>query len=114
MELKFNNHLVGITDIPDLISTTLPSNPFIFYFFHRVNILLAVKDSNPNISPSFIIGTASSSNEYADYYGYDWIKVYGQEAVTKKAGPVSALLNPCSTTTPTVFLISEGQQSKNS
>lgn len=69
--------MVGLTGIVDFTNNTLDpvDSPYTYYFFARLNLLLAIHtDAGP--STNLPIGAKEISNDFADYYGYEWVKVY--------------------------------------
>ncbi len=53
------------------------------------------------------LGTLEVSNNYADYYGFDWLKVYDINSVStiKNAGNYNVLMNSCQIPSITSFKI---------
>jgi hypothetical protein len=106
IELKISNRGVGLINLPDFYSNSLPTASYTFYFFQRVNLLLGVKKFNDS-STTINLPSFEQTNFYVDYYGYDWVKVHSTSLVstTWNAGRVLQLLQPCNITTITSTLL---------
>lgn len=68
--------MVGLTGIVDFTDNLLDTvSPYTYYFFARLNLLLAIH-TDAGSSKYLPIGMNEISNDFADYYGYEWVKVY--------------------------------------
>lgn len=96
VELKLNNKLTGIIDIDNLQLYSQADTSYTFYFFPRINLLMAHKKVT-DFSTTISLGALEVTNQYADYYGYEWIKVHAASSSTtvRKSGPVSKMLTNC-------------------
>jgi len=106
IELKISNRGVGLINLVDFYSSLFPDASYNFYFFQRINLLLAFKKVNDS-STVINLGTLEQTNYYSDYYGYDWVKVHSSslDLTTWNAGSVMQLLQPCNITIITSTLL---------
>lgn len=65
-----------------------------------------VTDYSTNID----LGSLFITNEYVDYYGYDWIKIHSasSENTVRKSGPLSKILTHCVINPVSLFAVAEG------
>ena len=75
LELKLNDHLTGLIDLPDLLTEIEPDTSYEFYFFPRIDLLIGKKLVTDYVQV-VDLGATQVTNEYADYYGYEWAKVH--------------------------------------
>jgi len=61
--------------LPDFYLRLFPDPSYSFYFFKRINLVLAKKIINDG-STTINFGALEQTNQYAEYFGYDWVKVH--------------------------------------
>lgn len=104
VELKFDNQVAGLIDIPDFMLYTEANPLFDFYFFPRINMMLGHKKFTDNVQ-LVELGATEVTNNYADYIGYDWVKYHSRTSITttKQAGPSHKILQHCTLSSALVF-----------
>ena len=78
VQLKLDNQVAGLIDIPDILDN-LPINiDYDFYFFPRINLLTGHKVTTiaSQLVEIKVDEVTEVTNQYADYIGYDWVKLH--------------------------------------
>ena len=106
VELKISNRgvaLIGLNNFYNYIYNDVSYN---FFFFKRINLIQGVKNVNDN-SPTINLGFLEQTNNFIDYFGYDWVKVYSNiiPQTVYNAGSLFAPLLSCTviTVTPNIL-----------
>ena len=105
-ELKISSRGAALIGLANFYTRTYSDGSYLFYFFKRINLVLAkkmVNDSSVNIK----FGAIESTNTFVDYFGYDWVKIHsslGQQTVYN-AGSLFQPLISCSIVTVTPVLL---------
>jgi hypothetical protein len=71
---KLDNSLVGLVSLPDFVSPN-DTNNYFYYYFPKVNMVMAEKKSGTSVT-SIGIGGTQGSQEYATTYGFNFIKIF--------------------------------------
>lgn len=102
VELKISNRGVALIGLDNFYTSTYNDGSYLFYFFKRINLVLGLKQSN-NSSPTIDFGTLERTNNFIDYFGYDWVKVHSNivPQTIYNAGNLFAPLVACSIVTVT-------------
>lgn len=116
-ELKISYRGAALIGLANFYTRTYSDGSYLFYFFKRINLILAkkmVNDSSININ----FGSIESTNTFVDYFGYDWVKIHssnGQQTVYN-AGSLFQHLISCSivAVTPTILEGLTSQQDSES
>lgn len=112
-ELKISSRGAALIGLANFYTRTYSDGSYLFYFFKRINLVLAkkmVNDSSVNIN----FGSIESTNTFVDYFGYDWVKIHsspGQQTMYN-AGSLFQTLISCSVVTVTPLLL-EGLSSQD-
>lgn len=97
MELKISSRGVALIGLNNFYNYIYNDASYNFFFFKRINLILGVKNVNDN-SPTINLGALEETNNFVDYFGYDWVKVHSNTIpqTVYNAGSLFAPLVSCS------------------
>jgi hypothetical protein len=112
-ELKISSRGVALIGLANFYNRVYSDSSYSFYFFKRINLVLALKTSN-NSSPTINFGAIETTNKFVDYFGYDWVKIHSNtvQKTIYNAGSLFSPLLPCSVVTVTPVQL-EGTSSQS-
>lgn len=108
IELKILPRTVGLITIPSFWNPSFVDTTYNFFFFKNINLLIGNRKNLPPSSKVIDIGAIEASNQFADEYGYQWLKVHSQSQIqtVKVAGQVIKMMPSCTIPTITYTLMS--------
>lgn len=98
---KLDNSLVGLTNIPDFVSPNDTTNYF-YYYFPKVNMVMAEKKTANNIY-TIGLGSTESSQDYSTTFNFNFIKVFSTSNAQLLTNPYTLYTKVPSALTLTYF-----------
>lgn len=74
--MKILARAVGMINIPSFLNPAFIDTTYDFFFFKNINFLIGQRKNLVPSSKLINIGAIEVSNQFADEYGYEWLKIH--------------------------------------